>query len=161
MKAAVIALVVIIGVLGGFYGGYKVGQNNVSASAATSSNTRGSGGFAQGRGGALTGACPTPGATPSPGSQTFARGTISNLSSTSMTVSSTGCDVKVTFSPTTAVSKTVASSTSDLSDNQAVTVTGTRQADGSILAQVVQVGAAGVVIRGPGSSGASPSGAGG
>jgi hypothetical protein len=43
------------------------------------------------------------------------------------------------------VSKTVAGSTSDLSDNQTVTVTGTRQADGSILAQAVQVG--GVVIR--------------
>ena len=160
MKAAVIALVVIIGVLGGFYGGYKVGQNNVSASAATSSNTRGNGAFGQGRG-ALAGACPTPGATPAPGGQTFARGTISNLSSTSMTVSSTGCDVKVTFSPTTAVSKTVAGSTSDLSDNQAVTVTGTRQADGSILAQAVQIGGAGVVIRGPGAGGTNPSGTGG
>jgi hypothetical protein len=160
MRAAVIALVVIIGVLGGFYGGYKVGQNNVSASAATSSNTRGSGGFGQGRGGALTAACPSPGATPSPGSQTFARGTISNLSSTSMTLSSTGCDVKVTFSPTTAVSKTVSGSTSDLSDNQTVTVTGTRQADGSILAQAVAVGGAGGVNRGPGAPAASP-GAGG
>lgn len=160
MKTAVIALVVLVGILGGFYGGYKVGLNNVSASAATSSNTRGNGGFAQGRGGALTGACPSPGATPSPGSQTFARGTISNLSSTSMTLSSTGCDVKVTFSPTTAVSKTVAGSTSDLSDNQTVTVTGTRQADGSILAQAVQVGGAGA-NRGPGATGTSPSGAGG
>jgi len=158
MKAAVIALVVIIGILGGFYGGYKVGQNNVSASAATSSNTRGGGGFTQGRG-ALAGACPSPGATPAPGGQTFARGTITNLSSTSMTVSSTGCDVKVTFSPTTAVSKTVAGSTSDLSDNQTVTVTGTRQADGSILAQAVQVGGVGGIFRNPG-AGASP-GAGG
>ena len=78
-----------------------------------------------------------------------------------MTVSSTGCDVKVTFSPTTAVSKTVAGSTSDLADNQTVTVTGTRQADGSILAQAVAVGGAGVVIRGPGAPGASPSAAGG
>jgi hypothetical protein len=160
MKTAVIALVVLVGILGGFYGGYKVGQNNVSASTASSSNTRGNGGFAQGRGGALTGACPTPGVTPSPGSQTFARGTISNLSSTSMTVSSTGCDVKVSFSPTTAVSKTVAGSTSDLTDNQTVTVTGTRQADGSILAQTVQVGGAGGIIRVPGAS-PNSSGAGG
>jgi len=157
MKTAVIALVVIIGVLGGFYGGYKVGQNNVSANASTSSNTRGNGGFAQGRG-ALAGACPTPGATPAAGGQTFTRGTISNLSSTSMTVSSTGCDVKVTFSPTTAVTKTVAGSTSDLSDNQTVTVTGTRQADGSILAQAVLVGVAGGNFRNPGAGGSPGAG---
>lgn len=155
MKTAVIALVVLVGILGGFYGGYKVGQNNVSANAATSSNTRGNGNAFAGRG-ALT-ACPSPGATPSPGTQTFARGTISNLSSTSMTVGNTACSVKVTFSPTTSVSKVVAGSTSDLSDNQTVTVTGTRQADGSILAQSVQVGGAGGNVRGPG----APSGAGG
>ena len=153
MRNAVIALVVVVGILGGFYGGYKVGQNNVSASASTSSNTRGGGGaFTQGRGG-LTAACPSPGATPSSGSQAFARGSISNLSSTSMTVSNTSCDVKITLSPTTAVSKVVAGSTSDLADNQTVTVTGTRQADGSILAQSIQVGGAGA-IRGPDSSAA-------
>jgi len=70
-----------------------------------------------------------------------------------MTVSNTSCDVKITLSPTTAVSKVVAGSTSDLADNQTVTVTGTRQADGSILAQSIQVGGAGA-IRGPDSSAA-------
>jgi|SRR5579859_4307154 len=155
MKTAVIALVVVVGILGGFYGGYKVGQNNVSANATASTNSRGGSNGFVGRG-ALTAACPSPGATPSTGSQSFARGTISNLSSTSMTVTNASCDVKITFSPTTAVSKTVLGSTSDLSDNQTVTVTGTRQADGSILAQAIQVG--GGNIRNPG--GASPSSAG-
>jgi uncharacterized protein DUF5666 len=151
MKNAVVALVVVVGILGGFYGGYKVGQNNASAGAATSSNTRGNGGvFTQGRGG-LTSACPSPGATPSTGSMTFARGTITNLSASSMTVSNTACDVTVKFTTTTAVSKTVPASTSDLDDNQTVTVTGTRQADGSILAQSIQVGGAGAT-RGPGAS---------
>ncbi len=151
MKNAVIALVVVIGILGGFYGGYKVGQNNVSASASTSSSSRGNGGaFTQGRGG-LTSACPSPGAAPSTGSMTFARGTVANLSSTSMTVSNTACDVTVKFTTTTAVSKTVLASTADLADNQTVTITGTRQADGSILATSIQVGGAGV-IRAPGAS---------
>ena len=36
MKTYVIALAVLVGVLGGFYGGYKVGQNNVSASSSPS-----------------------------------------------------------------------------------------------------------------------------
>jgi Domain of unknown function (DUF5666) len=153
MKTAVIALVVLVGILGGFYGGYKVGQNNVSANTTASSGTRGNGGQFAGRGG-LTAACPSPGATPSPGSTALARGTISNLSSTSMTLAATGCDVKVTFSPTTSVSKTVAGSTSDLLDNQTVTVTGTRQADGSILAQAIQVGGAGGRVPG---TGANPS----
>ena len=103
MRNAVIALVVVVGILGGFYGGYKVGQNNASASASTSSNSTrtGGGAFTQGRGG-LTAACPSPGATPSSGSQAFARGSISNLSSTSMTVSNTSCDVMITLSPTAA-----------------------------------------------------------
>jgi len=35
MKMYMVALVVVVGVLGGFYGGYKVGQNNVSASTST------------------------------------------------------------------------------------------------------------------------------
>lgn len=161
MKGLVVALAVVVGVLGGFYGGYKVGQSNVTANAATSSGNnnnnagnRASGQFPNGRG-ALTGACPSPGATPAAGSQTFARGTISNLSSTTMTVSQTGCDVKVTFSPTTTVQKQVAGSTSDLTDNQTVTVTGTRQTDGSILATAIQVG--GVGGGGPRGTGAGGS----
>src|SRR5216683_2748527 len=105
MKTYVIALVVLVGVLGGFYGGYKVGQNNVSASASTAgaraSNTSGSNPFTGGR--ALGAACPSPGATPAAGAQT-------------------------------------------------VTITGTRQADGSILAQTIQIGPAGGGAR-PGAGG--------
>lgn len=159
MKGVVIALAILVGVLAGFYGGYKVGQNNLTASAASSTGNRTTGGgqFANGRGGGFAaGACPSPGApSPSSGSQTFARGMVTNLSSTSMTVSQAGCDVKVTFTPTTTVQKSVSGSTSDLTDNQTVTVTGTRQPDGSVQAQAIQIGGA----RGPG-AGANP-GAGG
>ena len=158
MKNAVIALIVVVGILGGFYGGYKVGQSTVSANAsASSNNARGNGGaFGQGGRGALAAVCPSPGATPATGSQALARGTVTNLSSTSMTITNTACDVTVKFTTTTTVQKTVAASTSDLADNQTVTVAGTRQADGSILATAIQVGGASF-IRG---SGSSPSGGG-
>lgn len=151
MKTYVVALVVIVGVLGGFYGGYKVGQNNVSASSTTAGTrtgtNNGSSIFTGGGNRGLGAVCPSPGATPAAGSQGLARGTVTNLNSTSMTVTSTNCDVKVTFGPTVAISKQVLGTTSDLQDNQTVTITGTRQADGSILAQTIQIGPAGGGVR--------------
>ena len=153
MKTYVIALAVLIGVLGGFYGGYKVGQNNVSASS-TSGGTRVSnaGGSSLNAGGRGFGAvCPSPGATPPPtGSQGLARGTVTNLSGASMTVTNTNCDVKVTFGPTVTIQKQVLGSTVDLQDNLTVTITGTRQADGSILAQTIVIGTGGGVRTGGG-----------
>ena len=163
MKTYVIALVVVVGVLGGFYGGYKVGQNNVSASASTTTGARtatGSGSSTSGGGRALGAVCPSPGATPAAGTQTFARGTVTDLGSTSLTVTNPNCDVKVSFGPTVTISKQVLGSTSDLQDNQTVTITGTRQADGSILAQSIQIGTAGGVRIG-GGGGTTGSGGGG
>jgi Domain of unknown function (DUF5666) len=146
MKTYVLALVVVVGVLGGFYGGYKVGQNNVTASASTAGTRTsvgsGSGAFTGGRG--VGAVCPSPGATPAAaGTQGVARGTVTSLAGTSMTVTNASCDVKVTFGPTVTISKQALGSTSDLQDNQTVTITGTRQPDGSILAQTIQIGPAG------------------
>jgi len=150
MKTYVIALAVLIGVLGGFYGGYKVGQNNVSASSPAASTrtgtSNGSSNFT-GAGRGVAAACPSPGATPPAGGQSLARGTVTNLNSTSMTVTNTSCDVKVTFGPTVTISKQALGTTSDLQDNQTVTITGTRQPDGSILAQMIQIGPAGGGVR--------------
>ena len=155
MKTYVVALVVVVAVLGGFYGGYKVGQNNVSASASTGGNRTnagtGSNAFTGGRG--LGAVCPSPGATPAAGTVSVARGTVANLGGTSMTVTNTSCDVKVTFGPTVTISKQALGSTSDLQDNQTVTITGTRQADGSILAQTIQIGPAGGGGGRPGTGG--------
>ena len=149
MKIYVVVLAMAVGILGGFYGGYKVGHNNVSASTGSVGTRAGGangGGFAGGRG--VPGVCPTPGATPSPGAQALARGTITDLNTTSMTITSTACDEKVTFGPTVTIQKQVAGSTADLQDNLTVTITGTRQADGSILAQTIQIGTAGGFNRG-------------
>ncbi len=140
MKSYVVALLLVVGILGGFYGGYKVGQNNVSASSSSAASTRtpGTGG---GGGRAFAAACPSPGApSPSPGSQAVARGTITNLATGSMTLSNTQCDVKVVFGNTVQVSRTVAGNTSDLKDSITVTIIGTRQADGSIKATTIQIG---------------------
>ena len=162
MKPYVVALLLVVGILGGFYGGYKTGQNNVSASAASqnqASRTGGQGAFAGGRGGGGFGsACPSPGAaSPSPGSNAVASGTVTDLTSTSLTITAAGCDVKIVFGNTVQVSKTVTGSTSDLKDNMTVTIVGTRQADGSIKATTIQIGGARVGARG----GASPSPGGG
>jgi hypothetical protein len=164
MKTYVVALVAVVAVLGGFYGGYKVGQNNVTASASTTGNrastNTGSNQFGGGRG-AAGAVCPSPGATIAAGTPGLARGTVTNLGGTSMTVTSTNCDVKVTFGPTVTISKQALGSTSDLKDNQTVTITGTRQADGSILAQTITIGAGGGGIRtGGGASGSPPTGGG-
>jgi len=151
VKTYVIALAVLVGVLGGFYGGYKVGQNNVSASSPAASTRTGSANGSSnftGGGRAFAAVCPSPGATPpAAGTQGLARGTIANLNTGSMTVTNTSCDVKVTFGPTVTISKQVLGTTSDLQDNQTVTITGTRQADGSILAQTIQIGTAGGGVR--------------
>ncbi len=162
MKVYVVALLVVVGILGGFYGGYKVGQNNVSASTTNQSATPrtgnfggGGGGFAGARG--LGAACPSPGAqSPSPGTNAVARGTVTNLTSSSLTVTNTNCDVKVTFGNTVQIQKTVAGSTSDLKDNLTITVIGTRQADGSIKATTIQIGNTSIQLGGGNPAEASP-----
>jgi hypothetical protein len=155
VKSYVVALLVVVGVLAGFYGGYRMGQNNVSASTTQNQSARtvnpGSG---FGRGGGFGSACPSPGApSPSPGSNAVASGTITDLTSSSLTITMTACDVKVTFGNTVQVSKTVTGTTSDLKDNMTVTIIGTRQADGSIKATAIQIGGNRIGIR----AGASPS----
>jgi len=161
VKSYVVALLLVIGVLGGFYGGYKLGQNNVSASTTNQNQASrtGGGGFGGGRanGGGFGAACPSPGApSPSPGANAVAAGTVTNLSSTSLTITEPACDIKVVFGNTVQVSKNVAGSTSDLKDNLTITVIGTRQADGSIKATTIQIGTAGRGFGNPGAQ-ASPS----
>jgi len=147
VKPFVFVLLLVVAVLGGFYGGYRTGHNTVSASTNTGQNTTrtGGGGFGGGRTGGFAGAaCPSPGApSPSPGTNAVAAGSITDLTSTSFTITEPACDIKVTFGNTVQVSRNVAGSTSDLQDNLTITVIGTRQADGSIKATTIQIGAAG------------------
>jgi len=153
MRTAIIALAVLVGILGGFYGGYTVGHSNVAA--ATSSSTSGqrsagTGGFTGGRG-ANAAVCPTPGSTPAAGSTALFRGTVTNLTATSMTVTNTTCTETITFGPSTTIQKQVTGSTADLAKNETVTVTGTRGSDGTVTAVTIQITPAGSFAR-PGGS---------
>ena len=150
IKLPIAALVVIVGLLGGFYGGYKVGGGGTTASAAaTTTGTRTAGnGFGGGRG--LAAACPSPGATPAASAsgaaaRRGATGTIANLTSNSLTIHDARCntDVKITFDQSVIVRKTVVGQASDLQESETVTVTGTRQADGSIKANSINIVPAG------------------
>ncbi|HXL18516.1 MAG TPA: hypothetical protein VN961_13460 [Streptosporangiaceae bacterium] len=150
IKLPIAALVVIVGLLGGFYGGYKVGGGGATASAAgaaTGARTAANG-FAGGRG--VAAACPSPGATPAPSAsgaaaRRGATGTIANLTANSFTIHDTRCntDLKVTFDQSVIVRKTVVGQASDLQESETITVTGTRQADGSIKANSINIVPAG------------------
>jgi hypothetical protein len=148
IKLPIAALVVIVGLLGGFYGGYKVGGGGTTANAAaaTTGNRTAANGFG-GRG--IAAACPSPGATPAPSASGATRrgatGTIANLTSNSLTIHDTRCntDVKVTFDQSVIVRKTVVGQASDLQESETITVTGTRQADGSIKANSINIVPAG------------------
>jgi hypothetical protein len=151
IKLPIAALVVIVGLLGGFYGGYKVGGGGTAAAASSTTGgtlrTAGSG-FGGGRG--LAAACPSPGATPSAAAsgaaaRRGATGTVTNLTNNSLTVHDARCntDVKVTFDQSVIVRKTVVGQSSDLQETETITVTGTRQADGSIKANSINIVPAG------------------
>ena len=163
MKPYVLVLLLVVSVLGGFYGGYVFGHKNVSAAttAGQGSRTPGAGGFGGGRtggGGGFGAACPSPGApSPSPGTNAVASGTVTNLTNSSLTISEGSCEVKITYGDTVQVSKNVAGSTSDLQDNMTVTVIGTRQADGSVKATTIQIGGGRGAFGNPGGPQVSPS----
>ena len=150
IKLPIAALVVIVGLLGGFYGGYKVGGGGTTANAAaatTGTRTTGNG-FGGGRG--VAAACPSPGATPAAGAsgaaaRRGATGTVANLTANSLTIHDTRCntDVKITFDQSVIVRKTVVGQASDLQETATITVTGTRQADGSIKANTINIVPAG------------------
>lgn len=149
IKLPIAALVVVIALLGGFYGGYKIGGSGTTASAAGNSNTPRTSNTQFGGGRGLA-ACPSTSSSPSAsGSGAIARratsGTLTNLTSNSLTVHDARCntDVKVTFDPSVIVRKTVVGQASDLQENETITVTGTRQADGSIKANSISIVPAG------------------
>jgi hypothetical protein len=151
IKYPIAALIVVVALLGGFYGGYKIGGGGTASAA--NNTTTGTGriagnGFGGGRG--LAAACPSPGATPSAAAsgaalRRGATGTIANLTNNSLTIHDTRCntDVKVTFDQSVIVRKTVLGQASDLQETETVTVTGTRQADGSIKANSINIVPAG------------------
>ena len=153
MNQLTAGLIVVIGVLGGFYVGAKYGQGHpapAAAAATTGATATGAGGGAgatgagggAGRGG-FGGANATVGA-------------ITAVSGDTITVHNTrtNADVKVNVS-SARITKTTDGAPSDLTQNQTVTIIGQAGADGTVTATTIAVGTAGGFGR-PG-GGASPS----
>jgi hypothetical protein len=142
IKLPIAALIAAVALLGGFYGGYKTGQGGASSSGTAFAQTAGN--AARSGPAGITFACPSPGASPSPGARAIRRGTtgvISSLTTNSFTVHDTRCntDTKVTFDQSVIVRKTVDGQASDLQENQSVAVQGQRQADGSVKANTITI----------------------
>ena len=150
IKYPIAALIVVVALLGGFYGGYKIGGGG-TASAANNTTTGAGRIGGTGVGAGRAAACPSPGATPSAtasgpaAARRGATGTISNLTTSSLTIHDARCntDVKVTFDQSVIVRKTVVGQSSDLQETETITVTGTRQTDGSIKANSINIVPAG------------------
>lgn len=150
IKFPIAALIVVVALLGGFYGGYKVGGSGQASAASGSGTTGTGGGSGLGRGLGAAAACPSPGATPAaaPSGRVARRGTsgtVTNLTANSLTVHDARCntDIKVTFDSSVIVRKTALGQVSDLQETETVTVVGTRQADGSVKANSIQIVPAG------------------
>jgi hypothetical protein len=159
MNQLTVTLIIVIGLLGGFYGGFKYGQGHPPASAATTTNTAFSGaggGTAGGGGGAAAGGG---GAGRGGGGGGFGgnaiAGQITAVGSGTITLHETnGTDVQVNVS-SARISKTSQGTTADLTPNTQVTVVGATDASGTVNATVVSVG--GGLGRGGGGGQPSPS----
>jgi hypothetical protein len=144
MNNLTVVLIAVIAVLGGFYGGFRYESGKVATTAAATTTTGGTaptaggggGGFAGAGGGAGGGAAGGAGLAGGRGNA----GTITNLTSTGFTLhGANGTDTKVTFAPSATVRKTVAGQVSDLTNSATVTVTGTRDANGNLVATTITI----------------------
>jgi hypothetical protein len=151
MNQLTVALIVVIGLLGGFYSGFKYGQGHPPPAASTpqtqvagltgGGGTRagGGGGTANGGGGGAFGSAIS--------------GQITAVSAGQITIhdASTGKDVKVNVGQAR-ISKTTQGSAADLTPSETVTVVGPTGSDGTVNATVVSIG--GGLLGGGGRRGA-------
>jgi hypothetical protein len=143
MNQLTAGLVVLIGILGGFYFGAKYGQGHSGPSTATAAAATSQTGGARTGGTAADGT----GATGGGGAGGFtpaAAGSITAVDGTTITVHdrTTNKDVKVDAS-NARISKTAQGTTADLTQNQTVTVVGQTGSDGTVTAQTIAIGGGG------------------
>jgi hypothetical protein len=155
MNQLTAGLIVVVGILGGFYVGAKYGQGHPPPSntpAVVANATGFGGGAATGAGGAGAGGAAGRGGFGGGGNATA--GTITAVSGDTITVHNvrTNADVKVNVS-SARITKTADGAPSDLTANQTVTVVGQAGSDGVVNATTIAVG---VALGGRGGA-ASPS----
>lgn len=145
MNQLSVGLIVVIGMLGGFYFGAKYGQGHpapsasptpAAAAAAAAGGGAGGGRFGGGGAGGAGGA--------SGGFLPAAAGQITAVTGNTITVHDTqsGKDVKVDVS-SARISKTSQGTVADLTQNETVTVIGQAGSDGTVTARTVAIGGGG------------------
>jgi len=157
MNQLTVTLIIVIGLLGGFYGGFKYGQGHPPPSTNTTTNTAatgaggGTGGAGGGGGGGGRGGGGGGGAGGFGGNAIS--GQITAVGNGTITLHETnGTDVQVNVS-SARISKTSQGTTADLAPNTQVSVVGATDASGTVNATVVSIGAG----FGRGGGGAQPS----
>ena len=146
MNNLTVGLIVVVAVLGGFYGGFRYESGKVATTATAAATTPTTTGGAAARAGAgATGAGAGAGGAAGAAGGGFGggrgnAGTITNLTATGFPLhSANGTDTKVTFASGATVRKTVAGQLTDLTDSATVTVTGTRDASGNLVATTITI----------------------
>jgi hypothetical protein len=152
MNQLTVALIVVIGLLGGFYSGFKYGQGHPPPSAATLQTSvagLNGGGTAGAGGGGAAGGGGGSGGGGGGGFGSALSGQITAVASGTMTIhdASTGKDVKVNLSQAR-ISKTTQGTLADLTPNETVTVVGQTGSDGTVDATVVAIGGGALIGRG-------------
>lgn len=127
MNNLTVGLVVLVAILGGFYVGAKVGQNQAKPAAAVTTTTAGGGAGGGGAGGAGAGSAIT--------------GRVVSVSGNTLTIlnRATGQNEKIDIS-SARITKTVQGAVTDVQQDQNVTVVGQAGPGGTIQATVVSVG---------------------
>ena len=146
-------LIVVIGILGGFYVGAKYGQghptpSNSASTASTTAGGNGASGGGNGGGGA--------GGAGGFGNATVGQITAVNGDTITIHDARNNRDVKVNVS-SARITKTTDGSPGDLTQNQTVTVVGQAGSDGTVTATVISIGSGAGALGGGGRrGGASP-----
>jgi hypothetical protein len=160
MNQLTAGLIVVIGILGGFYVGAKYGQGHPAATAQAAAATNGGGAGAGGTGGGGGAGGFGGGGAAALGNATTGQITAVNGDTITIHDTRTNRDVKVNVA-SARISKTTDGTPADLTQNQAVTVVGQAGSDGTVTATVISIGngAAGAFGGGGrrGGAGASPS----
>jgi hypothetical protein len=158
MNQLTAGLIVVIGILGGFYVGAKYGQGHPTAAASTTASSASGagagGGFAGAGAGGGGGAAAGGGGL---GAATF--GTITAVNGDTITIHNTrtNADVKVNIA-SARITKTADGTPADLTQNTAVTVVGQTGSDGVVTATTIAIGNVAGAFGGGGRGGApSPS----